>query len=73
MLVAPGEFRQTARQRAAKPLGVPVAGVAIGALVFLMGALVGSADIAALGVIFFAWGLCSLCVLLLVRRLRSAR
>ena len=63
----------TRRQRAPKPLSVPVVVAAVGILVFFLGALLDSVDVSALGALFFFWGVCSFSFLALGRKRRAMR
>ena len=68
-----GGYGRARRERAPKPLSVPAIGALIGVLLVVVGFVVGSADVAALGMIFFVWGLLSLAVLIITRRRRASR
>lgn len=61
------------RQRAPKPLSVPIVVAFIGLAIFVLGMAVSSATVAGLGMLFFFWSLLSLIFLVLGRRRRAAR
>jgi hypothetical protein len=61
------------RKRAPKPLRVPAIAAVLGVGVFFAGAALASVDVSALGALLFAWGLCSLSMLLVLRRRRATR
>jgi hypothetical protein len=59
------------RERAPKPLSVPVIVAGIGLILFFLGIAVASVDVSGLGVLFFLWGVSSFSILFLTRRRRS--
>jgi ABC-type Mn2+/Zn2+ transport system permease subunit len=62
------------RERAPKPLSIPITAMLVGAAIYVVGlAAFGSIDTAALGVIVFVWGLTSSIALLVSRRIRARR
>jgi len=71
--MATAGYSRQRRERAPKPLSVPLWAMVIGVALVLLG-LADRAifDVAGLGLLFFFWGLCSVSALLLIRR-RKAR
>jgi hypothetical protein len=65
--------RRGRRERAPKPIAVPLIVAALGAAMFFLGILVDSVDLSALGALLFLWGLCSGSVLFMIRRRLAAR
>lgn len=61
------------RQRAPKPLSVPLVVAALGLAVFLLGMAIASANTAGFGLLFLVWGVISFAFLIVSRRRRAAR
>jgi hypothetical protein len=61
------------RERAPKPLRVPLIAAALGFLIFLFGMAIASANTAGFGLLFVVWGVLSASFLVISRRLKKAR
>lgn len=61
------------RNRAPKPLRVPLLAVLFGAVVFFLGMALASAAMAGLGLLVGIWGLISFSFLVISRRIKAAR
>lgn len=59
------------RERAPKPLSVPLIAAALGFVVFLFGMAIASANTAGFGLLFVVWGLLSAGFLAISRRRRA--
>jgi hypothetical protein len=61
-------YSRTRRQKAPKPLSVPVWSAIIGALFVVLGYIVASAFMAGFGMILLCWGIVSFSILYIKRR-----